>query len=228
MLRVGYVFERFPSFGQTFCYREVAELERRGAELTVFSIRVPTGEPREDWDADLVGRVRYLPEEAELVNGVERAIRDRALPDKAVRALKDWGRQTDFLRLYQAAHIGLQLRRDGIERVHAHFAGMAARTAYWIQQFFDIDFSLTAHANDIFAPRNFVVSLPKIFDAAVAIVTVSDFAVARLKLQFPQAATKIHRVYNGVDLAAFPRAELNSAPPLIVAVGRLIEKKGFG
>ena len=82
--------------------------------------------------------------------------------ERPARSLKEWGRQSDFLRLYQAAYIGLRLRRGGIQRVHAHFAGMAARTAYWIRQFFDIEYSLTAHANDIFAPRDFVVSLAKI------------------------------------------------------------------
>ena len=49
MLRVGYVFERFPSFAQTFCYREVAELTRQGAEVSIFSIRRPVAEPAEDW-----------------------------------------------------------------------------------------------------------------------------------------------------------------------------------
>jgi glycosyltransferase involved in cell wall biosynthesis len=227
MLRVAYVFERFPSFGQTFCYREVAELERQGAEVTVFSIRRPTGEPPQPWDEALVRRARYLPEEPELVKEVEAAARKRELPAAAIQSLKAWGRQTDFLRLYQAAHIGLQLRRAGIDRVHAHFAGMAARTAYWLGQFFGIRYSVTAHANDIFAPREFAVSLAKIFEDAVAVVTVSDFAVARLREQFPTAAAKTHRVYNGIDVAAFPRAEFTAPVPLIVAVGRLIEKKGF-
>ncbi len=227
MLRVAYVFERFPSFGQTFCYREVAELERQGAEVTVFSIRRPASEPLQDWDENLVRRVRYLPGEAELVKEIDGAARRRELPAAAVATLKDWGRQSDFLRLYQAAHIGLRLRESGIHRVHAHFAGMAARTAYWIKRFFEIDYSFTAHANDIFAPREFAISLAKIVTEAAAVVSVSDFAVARLREQFPANAARIHRIYNGVDLAAFPLAEGASGAPLLLSVGRLIEKKGF-
>src|SRR3954451_6321391 len=180
MLRMAYLFERFPSFGQTFCYREVAELIRQGADVSIFAIRKPKDEPPQDWDETVVGRVVYLPDEAELVREIERAIRSGELPAEAVRAVKEWGRQSDFLRLYQAAYVGLRLQKAGIRRVHAHFAGMAARTAYWINRFFGIDFSVTAHANDIFAPRDFVVSLEKIFDAATAIVTVSDFAVEQL------------------------------------------------
>ena len=50
MREVAYLFERFPSFGQTFCYREVAELERQGTKVHVFSIRRPLNEPAQDWD----------------------------------------------------------------------------------------------------------------------------------------------------------------------------------
>ncbi|MDQ6859530.1 MAG: glycosyltransferase, partial [Verrucomicrobiota bacterium] len=227
MLRVAYLFERFPSFGQTFCYREVAELIRQGAEVSIFSIRKPKNEPAQDWDPAVVRRVFYLPEEAELVKEVDQAIRRRELPDPAIRALKEWGRNADFLRLYDAAFVGLRLRNAGITRVHAHFAGMAARTAYWISRFFGIDFSVTAHANDIFAPREFIVTLDEIFDAAAAIVTVSDFSVRQLTEQFPRAAAKIQRVYNGIDPAAFRLADFASESPVIISVGRLIEKKGF-
>jgi glycosyltransferase involved in cell wall biosynthesis len=104
---------------------------------------------------------------------------------------------------------------------------MAARTGYWISRFFDIPFSFTAHANDIFAPRDFVISLPKLLDEAVAIVSVSDFAVERLASQFPQARAKLHRVYNGIDLSAFRPSDFAAPVPLIVSIGRLIEKKGF-
>lgn len=228
MRRIGYVFERFPSFGQTFCYREVAELDRQGIEVTVFSLRKPSGEPRQDWDERIVRKIHYLPAETELVKEVGRAIRRRGFPVEAVAAITGWGRKSDFLRLYQAAYIGWRLREVGVTRVHAHFAGMAARTAYWIKQFFGIQYSVTAHANDIFAPSDFVVSLADVVDAAAAVIAVSDFAASRLRGQFPESAPKIHRVYNGVDLPATDGAHSSANPPLILSVGRLIEKKGFG
>ncbi|MGZ5504404.1 MAG: glycosyltransferase family 4 protein [Chthoniobacterales bacterium] len=227
MPRIAYLFERFPSFGQTFCYREVAELKRQGVELAIFSIRRPTDEPAEDWDSRIVREVIYLPEEKELLREIDRLTRAGHLPEKAVRAINEWDRRPDFLRLYQAAYVGVRLREKKIERVHAHFAGMAARTAWWIKEFFEIDFSLTVHANDIFAPRDFVIGLTSLFNAAKLIVTVSDFAVAQSQEKFPLDAAKIHRVYNGVDISQFRRAEFKSEPPRIISIGRLIEKKGF-
>lgn len=227
MREVAYLFERFPSFGQTFCYREVAELERQGTKVHVFSIRQPVGEAAQDWDQDLVQRVHYLPEEKALVAEVDRLLKTKAVPEEARAAVKDWGRQSDFLRLYQAIHVGVRLQETGLRHIHAHFAGMAARTAYWINEFFAAPFTFTAHANDIFAPRDFAVSLPKLMERAAAVVTVSDYSVRLLQERFPGSHAKIHRVYNGVDLARFSPSDFAGSPPAIVSIGRLIEKKGF-
>jgi len=227
MREVAYLLERFPSFGQTFCYREVTELERQGTKVHVYSIRRPVDEPEQDWDEQLVRRVHYLPDENVLVREVDRSVREGRVSAATREALEKWGRQSDFLRLYQAVYVGLRLQQDGVRRLHAHFAGMAARTAFWINQFFGIPYSFTAHANDIFAPRDFVVSLAKLLADAAAVVTVSDYAAEFLRNRFPEAAAKVHRIYNGVDVSRFHPVDFGSGIPAIVSIGRLIEKKGF-
>src|SRR5215472_6470086 len=227
MTRFACLFERFPSFGQTFCYREVAELDKQDVALPIFSIRKPKEEPSQDWDMRIVERVHYLPDEKELLEEVRRAGKKRKLGTDIVAAMDEWGRRTDFLRLYQAVYIGLRLRDMRIDHVHAHFAGMAARTAFWINKFFQISFSFTAHANDIFAPRQFEITLDRLVHAARAIVTETDYAAQFLSQRFPTRADRIHRIYNGLDLAGFERADFSSTPPLVIAIGRLIPKKGF-
>jgi len=227
MTQFAYLFERFPSFGQTFCYREVAELARQGVTPPIFSIRKPKDEPPQDWDKRIVEGVDYLPEEEELLDEVRRASQKERLTGEVIAALSEWGRRPDFLRLYQAVHVGVRLRQMRIDHVHAHFAGMAARTAFWIQKFFGISFSFTGHANDIFAPRNFEIGLRSLVDAARVIVTETDFAEKFLRERFPEHADRIHRIYNGLTIAGFRRANFSSASPLIVAVGRLIDKKRF-
>lgn len=223
---LAYLFERFPSYTQTFCFREVAELRRQGHSPLIFSIRQPANETIRDPEMTLP-KVDYLPAEEELVREVDRATQKRLLPEPVVRELAGWGRKTDFLRLYQAAWLGLRLKEQGIKHVHAHFAGLAARTAYWIDRFFGIGFSLTAHANDIFAPKPFEISLGKLFAAARAVVTVSDFAVEYLRQKFPEESATILRVYNGIDVEKFRVSDFSTRPPVLISVGRLIEKKGF-
>jgi colanic acid/amylovoran biosynthesis glycosyltransferase len=227
MVPFAYLFERFPSFGQTFCYREVAELYRQGIAPPIFSIRNPKDEPAQDWDARIVKRVYYLPEEEELLAAVRRASKKGRLAPEIIAALDGWGRRTDFLRLYQAVYVGLRLQETGISHVHAHFAGMAARTAFWIAKFFPITFSFTAHANDVFVPRKFEIGLDKLVGAGRVVVTETDYAEKFLRERFPERADRIQRIYNGLNLAEFERATFSSDPPLIVAIGRLIVKKGF-
>jgi glycosyltransferase involved in cell wall biosynthesis len=227
MARFSYLFERFPSFGQTFCYREVAELDRQDVAPPIFSIRNPKDEPPQDWDMRIVERVHYLPDEKELLDDVRRAAKKRKLTAGIVVALDEWGRRPDFLRLHQAVYVGLRLKEMGLGHVHAHFAGMAARTAFWINKFFSITFSFTAHANDIFSPRQFEIGLDKLVDTARTIVTPTDYAAQFLRERFPICAGRVHRIYNGLDLAEFGRADFSANPPLIIAVGRLIPKKGF-
>src|SRR5204863_4645723 len=227
MTQFAYLFERFPSFGQTFCYREVAELVRQGMTPPIFSIRKPKDEPPQDWDQRIVERVHYLPDEEQLLREVHGASKKGKLTEEVINTLDEWGRRTDFLRLYQAIYIGLHLQETGIRHVHAHFAGMAARTAFWIGKFFPITFSFTAHADDIFTPRKFEVGLDKLVDAARVVVTETAYAEKFLRERFPDRADWIHRIYNGLDLAPFVTAASSAAPPLIVAVGRLIAKKGF-
>src|ERR1700730_10060410 len=131
MPEIAYLFERFPSFGQTFCYREVAELERQGTKVHVYSIRRPVDEPKQDWDEQLVRRVHYLPDESTLVREVDRLMREGRVSDPTRETVEKWGSQSDFLRLYQAVYVGLRMQQDGLRYLHAHFAGMAARTAFW-------------------------------------------------------------------------------------------------
>src|SRR4029077_19221144 len=227
MTQFAYLFERFPSFGQTFCYREVVELAQQGITPPIFSIRNPKDEPPQDWETRIIQRVQYLPEEKELLDDVRRASKKAKLTAEIIAALDEWGRRTDFLRLYQAVYVGLRLQDMGIRHVHAHFAGMAARTAFWMHNFFSITFSFTAHANDIFAPRDFEIGLDKLVDEARIIVTETDYAAQFLRERFPKRADRIHRIYNGLNLAEFGRSDFSSTPPLIIAVGRLISKKGF-
>jgi colanic acid/amylovoran biosynthesis glycosyltransferase len=227
MAPFAYLFERFPSFGQTFCYREVAELYGQGITPPIFSIRNPKDEPAQDWDDRIVQRAHYLPEEKELLDDVGRASKKGRLTSEIIAALNEWGRRTDFLRLYQAVYVGLRLQQAGISHVHAHFAGMAARTAFWIAKFFPVTFSFTAHANDIFAPKKFEIGLDKLIATARLIITETDFAEKFLRERFPERADRVHRIYNGLNLAEFGHANFSSDPPLIVAIGRLIVKKGF-
>src|SRR6266513_1627375 len=210
---LAYVFARFPKFSQTFCYREIAELFRQGIRPAIFSLRSPDFGPETAWDRAIISTVHQLPEGDAFARLANEAA--ASLPKPMRRTLHGWRGKPDSLRLHQANYIGTYLQKLGVRHVQTHFAGMAARTAFWIKKFFGIDYSVTVHANDIFVPANFEIGLSEILSSAIA---VSDFAANQLRQRFPEYAARVHRIYNGIDPAKFYPAEFER-PPLILSIG---------
>lgn len=221
----AYLFERFPSFSQTFCFREVAEMLEQGVRFPVFSIRTPQNEPDQVFPPKVAGVTHYLPQDLDGLIKADRAFGREAMARQKI-LVKEWGSESDRKRVYEASWIAPIAKAAGITHVHAHFAGMAARTAYWLKRFAGVKYSFTAHANDVFVDSA-KARLPDLFREAEFVATETDFSVRFIQEKFPEYAGKIHRVYNGIDAERFAAPRHPLTPPVIVSVGRYIEKKGF-
>jgi len=209
MFHLSYIFERFPTFTQTFCVREVLELERLGVRPIIFSIQDTRGEDIRNFPPHLIERVHFLPPEEKLHDEVRRLVDERRLPQSVVLTLRFWGERPDKNRVYEAAWIGHRMREldARVRHAHAHFAGVGARTCWWLRKFFGHSFSFTAHANDIFCqPEPQTPEFPALFRDASLVTTVSDYTACHLREQFPGAAPRVRRVYNSLDLAPFMAA----------------------
>ena len=230
MNHLAYVFERFPSFTQTFCVREILELERQGLRPLLFSIHDVRDEAVQHFPPDLLERVHFLPTPAELVETIQQLKDARQLPQSVVLTLREWGDAPDKARVYEAAYIGWKMQAAGVRHAHAHFAGLAARTCWWLRQFYQHTYGFTGHANDMFVDPGLPVTLDLMLRDSAYVATVSDFTADWLRKKFPARAGKVHRVYNGLDLTGITQQTVGRPkvePPLIYSVGRLIEKKGF-
>jgi len=220
---VGYLFERFPRFTQTFCAREVSELYRQAMPVQVFSLYRPKEAIPEVNGLDRV-RVHYMPSTK---NPVVIAKAHLFSP----RLKKIWatgGDRRDKRRFREAVYLGPILQNGGITHLHVHFASIAAHTAWWLKRLFGITYSFTGHANDIFCPKpEHRISLDDLVREASFVVTETNYSANRLKQEFPYALDKIVRVYNGLDLSIFKAAVSEANPVRIISVGRLIEKKGW-
>lgn len=223
--KVAYLFERFPSFLQMFCVREVEEITRQGLNPLLFSIR--EAEEKVPGQFPLAQQVNYLPDDALLTERLKALRAAGKVPGRIWEVFTGWGAKGDKMRLYQAHYLGTALKKRGVKHIHAHFAGIAARTAYWIKQFFGITFSFTGHANDMFCMGDFPVTFEDLMREAKFVVTVTDYSGRWLKDKFPRHAAKVHRVYNGLELEHFPATHPAPGKPLILSVGRCVEKKGF-
>jgi colanic acid/amylovoran biosynthesis glycosyltransferase len=221
--RLAYLFERFPAFTKTFCAREVAELYRQKLRVPVFSIRKPNDDRPLNISLDGVD-IRYLPDS----NSLRFKMLTRIAAKRFSHISNPREDPRDKHRFYEAIHLGPRLEKEGITAIHAHFAGLAARTAWWIKRLFGIPYSFTGHANDIFVERpDQRLSLKQLIKDAEFVATETDFSTGYLQSKFPESANKIHRVYNGLNLDPFRMANPAAGSLEIISIGRLIPKKGF-
>jgi glycosyltransferase involved in cell wall biosynthesis len=229
----AYLLESFPDPTKTFVFREVAEAARQGLGPLIYSVRQPSTEERALYEGSTLPVV-YLPSEPELRSHVET---ERAsFSARQRRELSRWRNvKGDSTRVFEALWLGRQLRSRGIRHVHAHFAGLAARTAWLLRRLWGISYSFTGHADDIFSPEPREISLGRLADDARFIATETDYSRNRLESEFAAARGKTFRVFNGIGEECFDHRQKITgalvpdpdAPPKIVSVGRLVEKKGF-
>ncbi|MDV3296913.1 MAG: glycosyltransferase, partial [Brachybacterium paraconglomeratum] len=129
----------------------------------------------------------------------------------------------------QAVDLAMHLRRDGITHIHAHFATLAARTAMVASALTGIPYTVTTHAKDLFHESVDPVLLRAVLGRAAHVIAISDYNRRFLLDLDPSLEEKVRLVRNGLDLPRFTFTEPPAprTPLRVLAVGRLVEKKGF-
>jgi len=228
--RIAYVLKVFPRLSETFVINEIRELERQGVAVHVFSLHAPP--------AAVPHRLlQALEAPIVQVDALERPSNKQL--KRATALLTERIAEGHHLaeRLFPRSYVrlALQLARSvdtrGLGRLHAHFASRAGHVAMLTSTLLGMPYSFTAHAKDIYHQEVDQEVLRVKMRLATLVVTVSDFnrqTLMRIGSGIPGLEHKIVRDYNGVDLALFhPAPAEDRLPGHILAVGRLVEKKGF-
>jgi colanic acid/amylovoran biosynthesis glycosyltransferase len=229
---VAYLLKMYPRLSETFVLNELLELERQGFRVHVFSLKRPDDGLFHADVARLKADVTYVPESPlRAASAFAAAHRDAlaAEPGRYARALAAAarrGRRATLKHFLRAGYVAPLLRKHGIRHVHAHFASTAGSVALHLHRLTGVPYSLTAHAKDIYRDGLDRDELEVKLTTARFAVTVSDYNRAHLSALAPRS--RVVRIYNGLDLERFsPNGHGRARPPLVLAVGRLVEKKGF-
>ncbi len=233
--RVAYVLKMFPRLSETFILNEILELERHGLPLRIFSLRRPVDGVRHAQLNSLQSPVSYLPQTIQqsplriaraqwhVWSKFPRAWRHTLR--HALRHARSDGDRGKLSAFYQACCVVREL--PGLRHLHAHFANLPARVALLVHRLTGASYSITTHAKDIF--QNDPFASPKLKERlkhARFVIANSRFSAECIHSHLNGEA-QIHVVRNGLDLEAFPRRPSLPNEPLILSVGRLVEKKGF-
>jgi glycosyltransferase involved in cell wall biosynthesis len=233
-MTVGYVVKRYPRLSETFILDEILGLEEAGLDVIIHSLLLPN-EGRFHEDVSRVkGMARYLPSmpSQKSVFDAFRALRDIAggsapvALDRAVAFLERVPLRSRGSLLIQALHLADEATNNGIEHLHAHFMTSPAQTTYLAHIFSGIPFSATAHAVDIYGPDVDPELVREIAEAAVAVVTVCEANKRHIR-ELVGDSPRIEVIYNSIFLSKEPSNNGWRDPRLVLAVGRLVEKKGY-
>ena len=226
--RVGYVVKMYPRFSETFIVTELLAMQANGGRCEIFSLRPPADARFHASLADVTAPVTYLRSEGLRAGDLWTLLRTASSELGSLADHVDALLATEVRDAAQAVQLALLVRQRGITHLHAHFASVSTTVARLAARLAGITYSFTAHAKDIFHSEVDADELRQKLADADSVVTVSRFNLRHLQDTFGSDAARVRLVYNGLDLDEFGYSEPLHRPPVVAAVGRLVEKKGFG
>lgn len=243
---IAYLLRSFPRLSQTFILHEILALEQLGVPLHLFAMTNPHEAVVQAQVADVQAPVAYLetglarPWVAQLVDHLRLFVRR---PWPYIQTLwyvwrhpecdEGYTTASRYACFLQAVDLAQRLRQQPagqcVAHLHAHFAHDPTLIAYLVHLLTGLSFSFTAHARDLYQiPAAVLIARIK---AARLVVTCCGANLDYLKRVTPQPLwPKFHLIHHGVNLTLFqpgPQPTRLASPPLILAVGRLVAKKGF-
>jgi glycosyltransferase involved in cell wall biosynthesis len=234
--RILYIDIRFPSETGTFVYREVEALKDAGHEITTVSMAKPikshiSAEALHFIDTTIylnqVGPFRKLC--AQLIILLKNPLTwirlfFITLREKEIKNSRD--RHRILYHFILAGYLFWRFKNKSFDHIHSPFLTGSANIAYFLSQYLKIPFSFTMHASLIYIDP---IMLTKKLQLCKKAVTISKYNKNYLLQKYGNHLdNKIHIIHCGVDVEKFrPTTKKKSTPPIILAVGQLMERKGF-
>ncbi|HPD14245.1 MAG TPA: glycosyltransferase family 4 protein [Planctomycetota bacterium] len=223
-MRIACVVGTYPCGSETFIEREIEALAARGHEVAVFPLWRAQGAQAATPPGRHVERCSAWSPWGEMAAmGASIRWQFRLLAHLPREGRAAWralvGRGLAF-------EMAQRMRRQGIERVHAHFGNAPSTFGWFAADVAGLPFSFAVHARDVFAEAEFFAAKARAADRIIA----CNSAVAKRAAELVREAdrAKIALVPHGLPLGRYPfRAELPRGEPLVLGVGRFVEKKGF-
>jgi glycosyltransferase involved in cell wall biosynthesis len=242
---VVYILRSYPRLSQTFILNELLALERLGLRLQIFPIINPHEALVQHDVARLRAPAHYL--ETALARSRRAIVMEHLLvaasaPRRYLSTLAfvlrrrhlaaGYATASRFTCFVEAVYLARILRRQASDadppaRVHSHFAHDPTLIALLVKRLTGLPYSFTAHARDVFqVPPS---ALAERIREADAVLTCCQSNLEYLSELAPAERRKLQVMRYGIDLATFRPAEPPRGDvPLVISIGRLVEKKGFG
>ena len=225
--RVGYVVKRYPRYSETFIVNELLAHQAAGLPVEIFALHPSTDSHFQDVISRVRAPVNYLSADGLKLADFWEAMQQACGRYSGFTDMLNWAQRDRARTVYQAYLLASAVVEKGISHLHAHFGTASTSVARLAARLAEIPYSFTAHAKDIYHDSVDPDDMRAKMRDAAAVITVSEFNRIYLQKHYGADPTGIHRVYNGMDLGRLTYQPSQQRQPLIVGIGRLVEKKGF-
>jgi len=219
----------FPRLSETFVLHELLELEEAGVRLHVIALRRPEEVVEHEALSRLQAEVEYLPDLSDSAPRLAVRIAHAALalrrPRRYLDALAEAIASPDFSRpaLRRSVVLAHRLVRLGSPPLYLHFANKPATVGRLAALFAGVRYGMSAHAKDIWlTPRAELAR--KVRSAEVVLTCTSDGQ--RYLAELAGGRTPVVLAHHGVEARQPLARDRSSTLPVVLSVGRLVEKKG--
>ena len=232
--KLAYILLWFPKPSETFIFREVMNLWKMDASITVYTLYGELNKWLSPEMASVSHRVKRLG-----ISFLKRFPSDLIYWKKRCPEVTKWLFQTIPFRRWRSLEVGgeniwaffcgftlaRQFLEDGIDHIHAPWANGPATAAWTASRLTGIPFSFMGRAVDIYPPDGALKE--KILDSAF-VLTNPKVNVDYLKSFAGTATEKIFLTYDPYPLSNYRMAPVDmQAPFQILALGRFARFKGF-
>ncbi|MCP4575706.1 MAG: glycosyltransferase family 4 protein [Deltaproteobacteria bacterium] len=232
--KTAYILLWFPKPSETFIFREIVDLWKMGVPLKVYTLygSLNRGLSHEmkcfSNRAEKLG-LSSLPK---MLRGIIHCFRkDPSLARRVLRTsfIRPWRgiekTGESFWAIFCAFHLARCFQEEDIRHIHAPWAGGPGTAAWTASRLTGIPFSFSARAWDINPPDGALAAKSR----NAAFIRCESPHNRRYMAGFLGGdERKIHVIHNPMTLRDTARAPVKMNPPhKLLAVGRLVEKKGF-
>ncbi len=236
-MHIAYVVATFPKPSETFVIREVEALQRRGFRITVWALR-KSGKACFDGLASPEGpRVLTRPSVVSrdgighfLFLAASHPVRCViVLAYVCVLAVNSPRLAAVLLRnLPAVACFARDAQNEGVDHIHGYFLNLPALLAMAVAVLARLPFTVAGHARDVFVcpgPMAFLIR------HAQSVILCSGAVASELGKHLPDEMTsRLRVIHHGIDITRWKAANghiRKDDVPVILAIGRFVEKKGF-
>jgi len=231
MEKIAYILTTYPCQSETFIQREITQLGKQGFEITIFASKSHETEKSNQKQTNICYQPALLSLSSfwSIIYTISRhPLRFVNLVILVIKLLSASKQEASIIlfNLHAICFFANTIRKARIEHIHACFLSRPASIALGISILTKLPFSIAAHARDIFVEGgNLKLKAEKAQFISCCTRQGLDFLKNHIDSVYHH---KLLLHYHGIEPELLSKKEYETkSSDFLIAVGRLVEKKGF-